>query len=97
MNSVKRGCVLAHTLLFLYRTAMLEAPFQHVREEIYFQTRHELDLFKVSQTSTTKYFVREIIFMNDGLLVAYSTEDMQLLVDQFARAIAQLSLKILKL
>ena len=35
--------------------------------------------------------------MNDGLLVAYSTEDMQLLVDQFARAIAQLSLKILKL
>ena len=70
----------------LYLTAVLEASFEHVRKGVCTQARHDVDLFKVSQfqskTRTTKYLVGEMLFSDDSALVAYSAEDIQVLVDQ---------------
>jgi len=98
INGVKQGCVLAPALFSLYLSAMLEVAFKDVREGVYIQTRPNADLFKLSQfkskTRTTKCLVREMLFADDSALVAHSAEDMQLLVDRFARAATQFSLKI---
>ena len=97
-NGVKQGCVLAPTLFSLYLTAMLEVAFKDVHEGIYIQTRLGADLFNVthfkSKTRTTKHLVREMLFADDSALVAHSAADMQVLVDHFAKAAAQFSLKI---
>ena len=97
-NGVKQGCVLAPTLFSLYLTAMLEVAFKDVHEGIYIQTRPGADLFNVTQfkskTRTTKHLVREMLFADDSALVAHSAADMQVLVDHFAKAAAQFSLKI---
>ena len=87
-NGIKQGCVLAPTMFSLISTC----------ERVYIQTRHNTNLFKASQfkskTRTTKYLVREMLVAEDKALVPPSAEDIQLLAKQFARAAAQLSLKI---
>ena len=97
-NGVKQGCVLAPTLFSLYLGAMLEVAFKDVSEGVYIQTRHGANLFKVSQfkakTLTTRFLVREMLFADDSALVAHTAEDMQMLVDCFARAASHFSLKI---
>ena len=97
-NGVKQGCVLAPTLFSLYLTAMLKVAFRDVHEGIYIQARHGADLFDIAQfkskTRTTKHLVREMLFADDSALVAHSAADMQVLVDHFAKAAAQFSLKI---
>jgi hypothetical protein len=97
-NGVKQGCVLAPTLFSLYLTAMLHTAFKGVHEGIYIQSRHNADLFRVShfkaKSRTTKHLVREMLFADDSALVAHTASDMQLLVDRFAKAATQFSLKI---
>ena len=77
---------------------MLEVAFKDTGEGIYIQTRQAADLFKVahfkSRTLTTKHLVREMLFADDSALVAHSATEMQLLIDRFAKAAAQFSLKI---
>jgi len=97
-NGVKQGCVLAPTLFSIYLSAMLEVAFKDIQEGIYIQTRHTADLFNVahfkSRTLTTKNLVREMLFADDSALVAHNATKMQHLVDRFAKAAAQFSLKI---
>jgi len=97
-NGVKQGCVLASTLFSLYLTAMLEVTFKNLNEGIYIQTRHGADLFDVAQfkskTRITKHLVKEMLFTDDCALVAHWAADMQVLVNNFAKAVAQFSLKI---
>ncbi|PFX21781.1 hypothetical protein AWC38_SpisGene13705 [Stylophora pistillata] len=78
--------------------AKLKVPFRNLHEGIYIQTRHGADLTNVShfkaKTRTTRYLVREMLFVDDTALVAHNAADIQLLVDDFARAAAQFSLEI---
>ena len=96
-GGVKKGCFLAPTLFSLYLTAMLEVAFKDVHEGIYIQARHGADLFNIAQfkskTRPNKHLVREMLFADDSAPVAHSAADMQVLVDHFAKAAAQLSLK----
>jgi len=97
-SGVKQGCVLAPTLFSLYLSAMLEVAFTGANEGVYIQTRHDADLFKVSQfqakTKTSQKIVREMLFADDSALVAHEEESMQVLVDRFSAAAKQFSLKI---
>lgn len=97
-NGVKQGCVLAPTLFSLYLGAMLEVAFKDVNKGVYIQTRQDANLFGVSQfkskTRTTRVLVKEMLFADDTALVAHSAEDMQALVDCFAKTASQFSLKI---
>jgi len=96
-NGVKQGCVLAQTLFSIYLSAMLEVAFKDSREGICIQTCHVADLFNVSQLKAktrTKNLVREMLFADDSAVVAPSAEDIQKLIDSFAKAAAQFNLKI---
>ncbi|XP_060794630.1 uncharacterized protein LOC132897202 isoform X2 [Neoarius graeffei] len=97
-NGVKQGCILAPLRFSLYLAAMLEVAFDGIQEGIYIQTRQNADLFKVSQfkaqTLSTKNLVREMFFADDSAIVTHSFEGMQYLIDKFARAAIQFSLKI---
>ena len=95
---MKQGCVLASTLFSLYLAAMLEVALKETSERVYIQTRKEVDLFNVAQfkakRKTSIKVVREMLFTDDIALDAHSAEDMQSLVEKFARAAGQFSLKI---
>ena len=96
-NVVKQGCVLAHTLFSLYLAAMLEVAFKDNTKSEYTQTRKDSDLFNVAQfkakSKTSIKVVREMLFA-DIALVAHSAEEMQSLVEKFARAASQFRFKI---
>ncbi|PFX13797.1 hypothetical protein AWC38_SpisGene22091 [Stylophora pistillata] len=78
--------------------AMFKVTFRNLHEGTYIQIRHGADLFNVShfkaKTLTTRYLVREILFAGDTALVAHNAADIQLLVEEFARAAAQFSMKM---
>ena len=88
---MKQGCLLAPLLFALYVAAMLEVAFDGFQEGIYIQTRHNANLFKVSQfkalTLTTINLVREMLFADDSAIVTHSSEGMQYPIDQFAKAL----------
>ena len=79
---------------------MLEMAFKDTSEGVYIQTRKEADLFNVAQlkakSKTSTEVVREILFADDSALAAHSAyaEDMQSLLQKFARTADQFSLKI---
>ena len=92
---MKQGCVLTPTLFSIYLAAMLEVAFKGTG--VYNQTRKEADLFNVAQfkakSKTSIKIVREMLYADDSALVAHSAEDMQSLVEKFARAASQFSLQ----
>ena len=67
-------------------------------EGVYIQTRKEANLFNVAQlkatTKTSLIVIRELLFADDSALVSHSATDRQVLVDKFAKAASQFSLKI---
>jgi len=67
---------------------MLEMASKDVNEEIYIQTG--ADPFDVAQfktkTHTTKHLVKEMLFADNSALVAHCAADMQVLVNNFAKA-----------
>jgi len=67
-------------------SAMLELAFKISREGIYIQTRHDADIFNLSQFKESQSPNQEA--------VAQSAEDIQKLINSFAKATAQFSLKI---
>lgn len=80
--------VSAPTSFSLYLSAMLKIAFENVRADWF-----SISQFK-SKTSTMKCLVRETLYADDSALVAQLAEDMQLLIDHFARTVSQFSLKI---
>ena len=79
---------------------MLEMAFKDTSEGVYIQTRKEADLFNVAQlqakSKTSTKVVREMLFADDSALAAHSAcaEDVQSLLEKFARTAHQFSLKI---
>ena len=88
-NRVKQWCVLAPTLFLIYLASMLVVAFKDTSKGVYIQTRKEANLFDVAQfkakSKTSIKIVREMLYADDSALVAHSVEDMQSLVEKFAR------------
>ena len=77
---------------------MLEEAFRDIGDGIYIQSRQNADLFTVAhfraKTKTTNILVRELLFADDGALIAHSAEEIQRIVDAFANASSKFGLKI---
>ena len=60
--------------------------------------RQSADLFNVAhfraKTKTTRILMRELLFVDDSALVAYTAEEMQKIVDAFSDASKKFGLKI---
>lgn len=90
-NRVKQCCVLVPTLFSLFLLTMLEVAFERVGEGIYILwNHHDADLFNVgniiAETRITQKVVREMLFADDGAFESHNAEDVQRLVDRFARS-----------
>ena len=90
-TGVKQGCVLAPTLFALFLAAMLnEINGQAENRGFSIQYRMYSRLFKLCRfmtkckTVTTK--LRDLPFADDCALVAHSADDMQKIVNSFAKA-----------
>ena len=99
-NGVKQGCVLSPTLFSIFLSAMLEEAFRDIGDGIYIQSRQNADLFTVAhfraKTKTTNILERELLFADDGALIAHSAEEIQRIVEAFANASSKFGLKINK-
>ena len=97
-NGVKPGCVLAPMLFSIFLSAMLEEAFKDMGDGIYIQSRQNADLFTVAhfraKTETTNILVRELLSADDSALIVHSTEEIQRIVDAFAKASSKFGLKI---
>ena len=74
-NGVKKGCVLAPTLFFIFLSAMLDEAFRDMGDGVYIQSRQSADLFNVAhfraKTNTSRVLMRELLFADDSALVAH--------------------------
>ncbi|KAK2157734.1 hypothetical protein NP493_1856g00014 [Ridgeia piscesae] len=65
---------------------------------VYIQSKQNADLFNVAhfraKTKRTQILMRELLFADDGALVAHSAEEMQKIVDAFSNASKKFGLKI---
>lgn len=72
--------------------------FKGVHKGIYMQTSHRTNVFIVRhikvKAHTTRYLVREMLPADDSAIVIHIVVDMQMLLDQFARAAIHLSLEL---
>ena len=78
-------------------TALLEVAFKDVHEGIYIQTWHGGGFLYCGSFQVQYLYyqtLREMLFFDDSALVPHSAADMQVLVNHFAEATAQFSLKI---
>ena len=69
---------------------MLGETFRDIGDGVYIQSRQSADLFNVAhfraKSCTTRILMRELLFADDSALVAYSAEEMQIIVDAFSDA-----------
>ena len=98
-HGVKQGCVLAPTLFTLYLTAVLEVMSSNLKDEgVYIRTRSDGKLFNLARlratTKTTELCVRELLYADDSALVANDLEEMQQIVNCFAKTATLFGLKI---
>ena len=95
---VRQGCILAPTLFSIFLSAMHDEAFRDLGGGVYIQSRQNAELFNVAhfraKIKTTRILMRELLFADDGALVAHAAEEMQKIVDAFPDASEKSGLKI---
>lgn len=95
-TGVKQGCVIAPTLFSIFISAILHLMGKHLPEGVRIMYRTDVQLFNInrfrSKGRTTTTSITELQYADDNALVAHSEEDLQLLLDAFAKAYKQLGL-----
>ena len=85
-----------HFSIFL--SAMLKDAFIDMGDGVYIKSHHNTDLFTVAhfraKTNTTNIVVRELLFIDDSVLITHSAEEIQIIVDAFAIASSKFDLRI---
>jgi len=98
LHGVKQGCVLAPTLFAMYLAAMLENMPSNLNKGIFIRTRTDGGLFNLSRLQSHRKIlmqcIRELLYADDSALVAHSLEDIQEIMDAFAKSSAEFGLTI---
>ena len=97
-HGVKKGCVLAPTLLTLFLAAVLEVSNRDTTKGIYITLSSKGRLFNVSRlkakTNVRQLCVRDLLYADDTGFVSHSKVDLQTILDRFAVASASFGLFI---
>ena len=95
---MKQGCVLAPTLLGIFFATLLKHAFGKSTESIYFRTRSDGNLFKLSRlrakTRVHEKYVRDLVFADDAAITTHTQENLQRLLDRFSDACRHFGLTI---
>jgi len=96
-RGIKQGCVLAPTLFGIFFSALLAHAFPE-ENGIVLHTRSTGRLFNLSRlrakTKTKRVLIRELLYVDDAALVAYSEMHLQNLCQRFAKACNDFSMTI---
>ena len=98
-NGVKQGCVLAPVLFKIIIAAMIKDAFQNCYLGVRVRHRHDGGLFNPrrlkARTKVSYALIRELLYADDCALAYLSEEDVQRLMDCFARSAVCFGLTIL--
>lgn len=93
-TGVKQGCVIAPTLFSIFISAIIHLTGKDRPEGVRITYRFDGQLFSINRFRpkgrTTTTSITELQYADDNALVAHSEEDVQLLLDAFAKAYKQL-------
>ena len=86
-NGTKQGCVMAPLLFGIVFSAMLHNAFRDCDRGCLIRFRKEASIFNLrclkAKTKVSTMMTRELLFADDCALIAYSQEDLQVMVDDF--------------
>ncbi len=89
-TGVKQGCIIAPTLFIIYFDAMLQEALRGCEDGIHIRYRTDGSPFNLSRlrakTKTNLSLIRELLYADDCGIFAHTEENLQLLLDNFARA-----------
>ena len=99
-SGVKQGCVLAPTLFGIFFSMLLKHAFGSSTEGVYLHTRSDGNLFKPARLKAKRKVrritIRDMLFANDAVVVAYSEQNLQSLMSSFVDACEDFGLAISK-
>ena len=97
-NGTKQGCVMAPLLFGIVFSAMLYDAFRNYDRGCLIRFRKEGGIFNLrglkAKTKVSTMMIRELQFADDCALISYSQEDIQVMVDNFARETIRYGLNI---
>ena len=99
-SGVKQGCVLAPTLFGIFFSMLLKHAFGCSTEGFYLHTISDGNLFKPARLKAKRKVrritIRDMLFADDAAVVAHSEQDLQALMNSFAKACEDFGLTISK-
>ncbi|XP_072039554.1 uncharacterized protein [Amphiura filiformis] len=97
-NGTKQGCVMVLLLFSIIFSAMLQDAFKDCNEGVLIRFRSEGGIFNLqrlkAKTKVSLSLLRELLFADDCALIAYTEEDLQSILNDFARAATRYGLTI---
>ena len=97
-NGTKQGCVMAPFLFIIIFSAMLHDAFKNCNKGVKIRFRCDGGIFNLqrlkAKTRVTFLLLLELLFADDCALMAYTQEDLQSAVDDFARSANRYGLTI---
>ena len=97
-NGTKQGCVMAPFLFGIVFSAMLYDAFKNCNKGIMIRFRQDGGIFNLqrlkARSKVSSLLLRELLFADDCALLAYTEDDLQSMLDDFAKAAARYGLTI---
>ena len=95
---VQQSCVLAPTLFGIFISLMLIYTLGTASDGIYLHTRQDDKLFNLkrlqAKTKVTCVLIREMLFADDAVLVSYTQEGLQCLMNRLSKGCKEFALTI---
>ena len=97
-NETKQGCVMAPLLFCIIFSAMLQDAFRNCSSGVMIRFRSDGGIFNLqrlkAQTKVSLLLLRELLFAEDCALIAHTEDELQSILNDFARAASRYGLTI---
>ena len=97
-NGTKQGCVIAPLLFCIILSAMLQDAFKDCSSGVMIRFRSDGGIFNLqrlkARTKVSLLLLRELLFADDCALIVYTEDELQSILNDFARRASRYGLTI---